>query len=125
MSRKISQDAVKSFMEGRMFSRDNTVVTARRNEQNGQREAELILHGNCIARRRGSRVEICDGGFKSRTTQERVNALAFHYGARVTQKNWTWYLSSKLNERQEMEADTWYVIQEGTPMEMLVQGITT
>jgi hypothetical protein len=52
----------------------------------------LKLHGNAIARRDvgSTDFEVCDGGWTSNTTKERLNGLP---GVRVNQKAYAWYLN--------------------------------
>ena len=58
---------------------------------------EVFLHGNHIASEdtATNQLQIFDGGWRSVTTKSRLNALLdeFANGARIFQKNWTWYLS--------------------------------
>ena len=58
---------------------------------------EVFLHGNHIASvdTATNQLQIFDGGWQSVTTKSRLNALLdeFANGARIFQKNWTWYLS--------------------------------
>lgn len=125
MARQISRDAAQAFKEGRTFSRDNTTVAVGHCPKTNMVMADMYLFGNKIAQRKGSTVEICDGGHKSATTKERLNALGFHYGARVSQQDWTWYLTTRMRDREMMDHRTWYIIQEGTAMELLAEGLTT
>lgn len=91
--RKITSDAVSAFRRGVKFNRGNTTV-----ELNllGL-EVSLKLHGNCIARRipkldGSTKFEICNGGWRSSTTKERLNGLP---GVSIHQKDWVWYLNGK------------------------------
>ena len=58
---------------------------------------EVFLHGNHIASvdTATNQLQIFDGGWQTVTTKSRLNALCdeFADGARVIQKNWTWFLS--------------------------------
>ena len=58
---------------------------------------EVFLHGNRIASvdTATNQLQIFDGGWQTVTTKSRLNALCdeFADGARVIQKNWTWFLS--------------------------------
>ena len=58
---------------------------------------EVFLHGNHIATyfHDTRELQIFDGGWQSVTTKSRLNALLdeFADGARVFQKNYTWFLS--------------------------------
>ena len=48
---------------------------------------ELLLHGNCIAKRVNGKIFISNAGWNSNTTKERLNGL----GAGIYQKNYEWY----------------------------------
>ena len=99
---KISDDAAKAFIGNESFKRQNTQV--RRTIAGPQ----LFLHGNLIARIKGKEVEISDGGYRdihgciSTTTKSRLNALGYHYGFYVYQKNKISYLVTG-GEEIEME----------------------
>ena len=58
---------------------------------------EVFLHGNHIASvdTATNQLQIFDGGWQSNTTKSRLNALLdeFANGARVIQRNYTWFLS--------------------------------
>ena len=58
---------------------------------------EVFLHGNHIASvdTATNQLQIFDGGWQSVTTKSRLNALCneFADGARVIQRNYTWFLS--------------------------------
>ena len=86
MSRKITDDAVRAFNNGYSFTRDNTRVEP---TENG---AVLYLHGSPIARRGNGKVEICDGGYNSLTTRERLNGLS---GVRVNNKGGDLHLNGE------------------------------
>ena len=62
---------------------------------------EVFLHGNLIASvdTATNQLQIFDGGWQTVTTKSRLNALCdeFADGARVIQKNWTWFLSDDLD----------------------------
>ena len=77
------------------FSSGNTTVVQHRNEM------EVFLHGNHIATlcKISMDLRIFDGGWISNTTKSRLNALLdeFANGARIFQKNWTWFLSDRLD----------------------------
>ena len=54
----------------------------------------LKLHGNAIARRDidSQIIEVCDGGWSSNTTKDRLNGLP---GVSVHQKNFQWFLNGE------------------------------
>ena len=60
-------------------------------------ESTVYLHGNHIATyfHDTRELQIFDGGWQSVTTKSRLNALCneFADGARVIQRNYTWFLS--------------------------------
>ena len=89
--RAITKAAVKAFFEGRPWSKDNTQVAV-----GNDGGVTMYLHGNPIARRIRKRVDICDGGFQSNTTKERLNgvlgALEPRYKKHVSQMDFEWYL---------------------------------
>ena len=64
-------------------------------------ESTVYLHGNHIATyfHDERKLQIFDGGWQSVTTKSRLNALCseFKPAFGVFQKNWTWYVSDRLN----------------------------
>lgn len=52
----------------------------------------LFLHGNAIARRTATGIEISNGGWSSNTTKERLNGLP---NVRIIQKNSQWFLNGE------------------------------
>ena len=62
---------------------------------------EVFLHGNHIASvdTATNDLTIFDGGWRSVTTKSRLNALLneFVSSMRLNQKNWTWFLSDRLD----------------------------
>lgn len=86
--RKITQNAVNAFYVGRKFSDANTLVTVTNNE------VSMFLHGNCIAKRaiNSYKVFICDAGWMTVTTKDRLNGILDVYGKnRIYQKNFEWF----------------------------------
>ena len=58
----------------------------------------VYLHGNKIAEVGDGFLRLYDGGFQSKTTKSRLNAILQEHGLPgecVFQKNWTWFLRSK------------------------------
>lgn len=90
--RKITQEAIREFRNGRTFHKDNTAVELSPSSS----VVVLKLHGNAIARydkgNYSDTLEICDGGWSSNTTKERLNGLV---GVQVHQKNFEWFLNNK------------------------------
>ena len=85
MSKKITNDAVRNFLDGVPFKRDNTEVV---------REGTIYylkLFGNKIAARLSDgRMWISNAGWFSNTTKERLNGLP---GVGIYQKNGNWILN--------------------------------
>ena len=81
----------------RPFSSSNTTVV-----QN-DRDMDVFLHGNHIATlcKISMDLRLFDGGWQSNTTKSRLNALLseFKPGFGVFQKNWTWFVSDRLNNK--------------------------
>jgi len=88
--RKITADAINAFINAKAFKRTNTEVIVEPNV------TILILHGNPIAYKyndpKGT-LSITNRGYFTATTKERLNGIP---GVRIQQKNWNWYLNSKL-----------------------------
>ena len=92
MSRKITNQAVKAFLNDGIFKKDNTSV------ENGR----MFLHGNKIAEKRKDGLYISLAGWNTVTTRERLNGLP---GVRIQQKNYVPYLNGNaINSRE------WYKI---------------
>jgi len=83
---KITELAITAFNNGDNFIRNNTTVY----HTNGI--TRLSLYGNAIAKREDGILSISDGGWKSKTTKERLNGL---HGVDICQKNFIWYLNGK------------------------------
>jgi hypothetical protein len=88
MSRKITQESVRNFLDGVPFKKSNMSVV---------REGTIYylkLHGNKIAALESDgRMWVSSAGWHTNTTKERLNGLP---GVRVNQKNWDWYLNGQL-----------------------------
>lgn len=89
--RKVTSQAVAAFLADRPGCFGNTSV-----ELSPLGAVTVLkLHGNAIARKDvadNNTLEICDGGWSSNTTKERLNGLP---GVSVCQKNWVWFLNGK------------------------------
>lgn len=86
MARKITTDAIKAFMAGEKFNRDNTQVFV-----GETRTSSLHLYGNLIARRfYDGQLCITNAGWFSNTTKERLNGIP---GVSICQKKGVWYLN--------------------------------
>jgi hypothetical protein len=99
--RQITIDAVRAFNNNYNFKRSNTEVRAEEcfNEGGEYTYTELRLHGNLIAYAIAgvksdcgtpAGLYICDGGWQSVTTKERLNGLS---GVHIEQRNYIWYLN--------------------------------
>ena len=87
--RKITAQAIGCFLTGKPMCSGNTSVEL---SPLGA-VVVLKLHGNAIARYDVGDIktlEVCNGGWSSNTTKERLNGLP---GVRVHQKDWDWYLN--------------------------------
>lgn len=92
MSRKITNDAIAALIEGRPFSRDNTMVTIGDEEDDNYIGDFLYLHGNPIMKIDSSGVYISTAGWSTKTTKERLNGLS---GVRVYHHKKQLYLNDK------------------------------
>lgn len=81
--RKITKQAVNAFMNGDYFRLDNTEVYC---EAGGT--MVMLLHGNPIAKRTGREVQVTTGGWETRTTLERINAILAPTGRRASRRDW-------------------------------------
>lgn len=52
----------------------------------------LYLHGNCIAKKKGTELWVTAAGWQTTTTKERLNGLP---GVNIYQKNFQWYLNGQ------------------------------
>lgn len=94
--RKIIEDSLNAFIEGRQFNRSNMLVTFTTVGIPGEPGIVMYQHGNAIAWRplsmgaEGVTFSNCD--WYSATTKERLNALIRHY------TNGRWWLASDRGE---------------------------
>lgn len=88
--RKVSREVATAFLAGKSKRVSNT-------HTDGE---HLYLFGNKIASKVGDFISICDGGFSTATTKERLNALlqlmkesGEYKGVKggIYQKNYTWF----------------------------------
>ena len=87
--RKITKESINAFYNKTPFSEGNTIVTVLPNV------TVLLLHGNEIAYLYNdpkNTLSICNGGWNSNTTKERLNGLA---GVNIYQENFIWHLNGK------------------------------
>ena len=89
--RKIEEQMNTAIRYRRNWAGSNTMVRVYKEV------VEVFLHGNHIASvdTATNQHQIFDGGWQSVTTKSRLNALLdeFADGARVIQRNYTWFLS--------------------------------
>ena len=97
--KRISELAVNAFLKGQEFYRDNTKVIVT------DKEVQLTLFGNCIAKRNAEGTFISDAGWRTNTTKERLNCLLYALNAgRLYQVKGRWYLDD------EPWYDGWYKV---------------
>jgi hypothetical protein len=92
--RKIERLMNSAIQNEQNWSKDNTTVST----QDGV--SSVRLHGNLIADIGDTWIRLFDGGYKSKTTKSRLNAiLAVHgNGDKVYQKNFNWYVETNGTE---------------------------
>jgi hypothetical protein len=95
MSRQITDEIVRAFMNGENKKKSNSEVKA---DCTGVR---MYLFGNLIAERVGNRIRITMAGYPTTTTRERLNGIP---GVSLTQKNYKQYLNGK-----EIKTDEFYI----------------
>ena len=89
--RKIEREMNNAISNNLNWQSDNTAV-AYNPETN---ESTVFLHGNKIAVVGDDFVQIFDGGYQSKTTKSRLNAILSEHGIKgegVFQRNWKWYI---------------------------------
>jgi hypothetical protein len=87
--RKIEQQMNAAITAGKDFKFDNTEVVACSNV------SDVFLHGNLIARIGETWIELFDGGYQSKTTKSRLNAILSEHGVpgeHIFQKNYQWFV---------------------------------
>ena len=105
--RKITEMAVNSFFNGRKFSRDNTVVSAK-----GYNKA-IFLHGNCIFRTVENYYGFSLCGWNTNTTRERLNGILGRFNSYIKQKNWNLFYVHNGKESPINENDTYFIDRNG------------
>lgn len=91
MARKITTAAIEALMSDRPFNRDNTIVETGIHPDIGQ-VTTLKLHGNAIAQKTKEGVKVCNAGWFSVTTKERLNGIP---GVSVYQRKGEWFLNGQ------------------------------
>ena len=93
--RKIEQQMNTAIRYRRNWAGSNTMVRVSREV------IEVFLHGNHIASvdTATNDLTLFDGGWQSVTTKSRLNALLDEFvpSMGIFQKNWTWFLSDRLD----------------------------
>jgi hypothetical protein len=87
--RKIEQQMIAAIQENKDLKIANTEVISCTNV------SDVYLHGNLIARIGETWMELFDGGYQSKTTKSRLNALLSAFGMDgeyVFQKNFQWFV---------------------------------
>ena len=85
--RKIETMMNVAIQADKNFSRGNTIV------HHVEGVAQVLLHGNLIAEIGEDWMKLYDGGWQSKTTKSRLNAILTQFGLdgeRVFQKNFEW-----------------------------------
>ncbi len=109
--RKITDKAIKAFLNEERFKQSNTEVRVWHVEPNVPNNytpltvvTTLSLHGNIIAKmvrqhingEYQATITITSAGWKTVTTKERLNGLLHHIKAgRIQQRNFEWYLNDE------------------------------
>ena len=89
--RKIEQQMIAAINNNQNWQSGNTSVTFDEEEN----LSIVRLHGNKIAEVTDTDMTIFDGGYQSKTTKSRLNALCSEYcitGEGVFQKNYQWFV---------------------------------
>ena len=89
--RKIEREMNAAICENRNWQCDNTSVTF----DPETNESTVYLHGNKIAVVGDDFVQIFDGGYQSKTTKSRLNAILSEHGIKgecVFQRNFNWFV---------------------------------
>ena len=87
--RLIEREMNSAIQNEQNWQKDNTMVV------NNDGVSEVFLHGNKIAEVGDTFIRLFDGGFQSKTTKSRLNAILREHGAggeRVFQKKGEWFL---------------------------------
>ena len=88
--RKIERQMIQAIQENKDLKVANTEVIS------CSHVSDVYLHGNLIARIGETWMELFDGGWQSKTTKSRLNALLQAFGMEgecVFQKNFEWFIN--------------------------------
>lgn len=101
--RKITEQAVTSFLNRDTFRSGNTCVAL--DSPIGEPETvTMYLHGNAIAKANVDGVWVSCGGWSSNTTKERLNGILGALGlGYIYQKNFVWYFE----DGREFDSGAW------------------
>lgn len=89
--KKITQEMINAYLEGKEFYKSNTEVIINPNSSCGTL-TQIYLFNNCIAENSDLGLYITNQGWFTKTTKERLNALP---GVSIFQKNRKWFLNGK------------------------------
>ena len=95
--RKIEREMNAAISNNQNWQKDNTTVTY----DPETNESTVYLYGNKIAIVGDNFVQIFDGGYQSKTTKSRLNAILKEHaiqGEGVYQKNWKWYVDKFIGQ---------------------------
>lgn len=102
MSRIIEQQMIRAIRYERDWRKDNTSVEVIHNGIHGtpsyQKEIEVRLHGNLIARIfPGDRMILSSCGWRTKTTKSRINSIltGLNCSVRLYQESYVWYLGER------------------------------
>jgi hypothetical protein len=89
MTRIIEQKMNQAISSGQNFTSGNTTVIFT------EEKTEVLLHGNKIATIGDTFLQIFDGGWQSKITKSRLNAILKEHGhgASIFQKNFEWFVN--------------------------------
>lgn len=103
--RKIEQQMLAALINGNDFKSGNTRVS-KGLDFDGNEVMTVTLHDNLIATydHNKRRLDIEDGGWESRTTQSRLNAILWEIAPawRIVQRNWNWYLDDIARDNESL-----------------------
>ena len=90
MTRQITKQATRAFLDGDNFKLSNTEVIYNEIDETSY----LYLFGNLIAKldHYNNELTVTNAGWRTNTTKERLNALP---KVSITQKQFEWYLNGK------------------------------
>lgn len=93
--RTIEHQMNEAISKEKDFKKANTEVINFYNDQNECVVSSVYLHGNLIAEVDDKGLKLFDGGYQSRTTKSRLNAILSEHGIAgecIFQKNFDWFI---------------------------------